>query len=315
MLHLLITAGAVAMAVPAAADAPPLGPAGVESPLPPEVAAIVEAAIRSEDPAAVQTVLRFVREAHPGAGAEIDRLHHAFQTDRARKQAQEAEQRRLRLAEAGLFGGWSGQAELGASRSTGSSDSVGLYGALQLDRQGEKWQHKLVARADYQETGKVRSAERLSASWQPRKQLSEDGYFFGLAGYDRDPFLGFDHRFTAALGAGYSLLSREHLRLEVEGGPSLRKSDPVEGDGSLSLGGRASADFVWKVAPTVEFKQQASLYQDDQARTGRSVTAIDSHLLGAFRIRLSHELRYERNNQRSVDRLDTTSRATLVYDF
>lgn len=277
--------------------------------------AVIEAAMENGDAAAVQAVVQYAKQAHPAAAADIDVLHRAHLAKLAGQKAQEEEQRRAKLAEADLLDGWSGKVEVGASRSTGTTSNFGLYGAVGLDRDGLSWRHKLAARAEVQETNSVRTAERISASWQPSKQWGEQAYGFGLAEYERDPFLGFEHRLTVAVGGGYSLLDRPGLSLEVEGGPALRHTESIHSFDGTSLGGRASADLDWKITPRLELKQQAALFLEDGTSTGRSTTALVSQLLGDFRVRLSHELRYERNEHRLVDRLDTTSRATVVYDF
>lgn len=319
MLVYLIAAAAGADVPAGLPDETPVAQTARDAPsepaAPDAVLAVVEAAIGSGDADAIRSVVRFARQAHPALAEEIDALHAAFEADLAARNAQEAEARRAQLAEAGPFEAWKGQLEFGASRSTGGVSNFGLYGALNLEREGLDWRHKIAARAEIQETNSLRSAERFSAAWQPRRAFDEQAYVYGLAEYDRDPFLGFEHRFTAALGGGYALIGRPGLSLEVEGGPAFRHtSSPLGFDGS-SIGGRASADLAWKIAPTLELKQTASVFIEEATRTGRSLTALDSRLLGAFRVRLSHELRYERNVYRLIDRLDTTSRATIVYDF
>ncbi len=295
----------------AAAAATPVAPA----PLAPDVRAVVEAAIASGDAAAVDAVVRFTVAAHPAAEAEVRALHRAFLDLRAAEtQAREAE-RLERLAKAGPFDHWDGQVELGAVRATGSSDHLGLFAALNGQRTGIDWSHKLDARAELQESQGTRTVERIGASWQPRRKFGDRLYAYGLAQYERDPFVGFDGRYTAALGAGYRLVQGRDLRLEVEGGPSFRSIDSTTGQDYSSLGGRASLDFAWKVAPTIEVKQSGTLTIEELNGSGRATTSLDSRLLGPLRMRLSYELRYEEDVLRSIEKLDTTSRATLVVDF
>lgn len=310
---------AAALATPVAAtqatDQPALTAAAEPSALPAEVRRVIEAAIESGDAAAVSAVVRFSKLAHPDAKDEIETLHSEFKDDLTAKREQEAEERRERIAAAGPLQGWKGQVEIGATRSTGSIDNFGLFGSLAADREGLEWRHKIEARAEIQETNNFRSAERYLASWQPRYRLDDKGYAFGLAQYDHDPFLGFSNRYTIALGAGYSVLDTPNLKLEVEGGPAVRHTDALLTEDIDSLGGRASLDFSWKITPSLEVKQTGSFFLEEGTGSGRSLSSVDTMLLGAFRLRLSHELRFERNVLKSVDRLDTTSRATVVYAF
>lgn len=306
-----MTAVLLLLATPVAAVAP----VAADQPLPPEVRAVVEAAIAEGDAAAIAAVVRFTIAAHPGAEREVRALHRAF-LDRRAAEAQRREEERLeRIARAGPLQHWEGQAELGAVRATGSSDHFGLFAALNGTREGIDWSHRASARAELQESQGVRTVERIGASWQPRRRFSDRLYAYGLAQYERDPFVGFDGRYSAGLGAGYRLVRDRNLKLEVEGGPSFRRIDSRTGEDFSSLGGRASLDFSWKVTPQFEIKQDGTLFIEELNGSGRATTSLDAHLLGPLRMRLSYELRYEEDVLRSVEKLDTTSRATLVVDF
>ena len=295
----------------AAAAATPAAPA----PLPADVRAVVEAAIASGDAAGINAVVRFTIAAHPGAEAEVRALHRTFLDRRTAETRRQESERLERLAEAGVLDNWDGQVEVGAVRATGSSDHLGLFAALNGQRTGIDWTHRLEARAELQESQGVRTVERIGASWKPRRRFGDRLYGYGLAQYERDPFVGFDGRYTAALGAGYRLVQGRDLRLELEGGPSFRSIDSTTGEDYSSLGARASLDFAWKVAPQVEVKQSGTLTVEELNGSGRATTSLDSRLLGPLRMRLSYELRYEEDVLRSIEKLDTTSRATLVVDF
>jgi putative salt-induced outer membrane protein len=283
--------------------------------LPSEVRAVIDAAYASGDRQAVAAVVRFAAVAHPGAAAEIHAIETRFLAEAAARDADRAAAQRARIASAGPLREWDGQVELGGSRSTGSTDSFGLYGALAARRTGVQWVHQLNARAELQETGGRRTAERANASWQARRLLDPRLYLFGLALYERDPFIGFDNRYTAGLGAGYSILDRPTLHVEVEGGPAFRATDARARDDTSSLAARASLAFSWKIAPTLEFKQNGSLYLDRDNGSGQALSALDASVIGPLRVRLSYELRFEHDILRDVRSLDTTSRATLVYGF
>jgi putative salt-induced outer membrane protein len=283
----------------------------VVSPLPPEVRSVIEAAVASGDAEAVATVARFARQAHPSAAAEIEAMVQLFTTARTAREAEAARARQDALASAGMFENWTGQIELGASRSTGRTDSFGFLGGVTLERQGVDWRHRLSASGEIQETNGVRSTQRVTLSWEPRRGIGERLYAVGTAQYDHDPILGFDSRFTLGLGGGYQLIASEGARLDLEGGPAIRREDPVAGDPTSSIAARASADLRWKIRPTLELRQTGTFYLEDGNRTGRALTALDTNLFGDLGLRLSYELRYERAGA-GAGFLDTTSRATIV---
>jgi putative salt-induced outer membrane protein len=284
------------------------------APLPADVRAVIEAAVASGDAQAVATVARFVRQTHPDASGEIDAIVQAFDAAKAERDRAAESARRAALASAGPLEHWTGQIELGASRSTGRTDSLGFIGAVTLERQDISWRHRLDARAELQETNNVRSTQRVTLAWEPRRALGERLYAVGTAQYDHDPILGFRHRATLGLGGGYQLIASEAARLDLEGGPALRREVPVAGDPATSIAARASADFRWKIRPTLEFRQTGTFYLEDGNRTGRAMTALDTRLFGDLGLRLSYELRYERAGA-ATGFLDTTSRATLLFSL
>jgi putative salt-induced outer membrane protein len=313
----LLAATVVASEAPAADSAPAAAPAEAApaGAIPADVRAVLDAAMASGDREAVATVVRFAVQAHPAAAAEIRAVHQHFLAEAADRDAERAAAARSRIASAGPLREWDGQVELGASRATGSTDSLGLYGALSARRTGIAWVHLLNARAELQESNGRRTAERASASWQARRLLDRRLYLFGLGQYERDPFVGFDNRTTAGLGAGYSLLDQPGLHVEVEGGPAWRRTDARSRDDVSSLAARASLAFSWKPTPRLEFKQNGSFYLDRDNGSGQALSALDVSVIGPLRVRLSYELRFERDILRDVRSLDTTSRATFVYGF
>jgi putative salt-induced outer membrane protein len=282
------------------------------APLPPEVRSVIEAAVASGDAQAVATVARFARQAHPGAAAEIEEIVQLFTAARTAREAEAARARQDALASAGMFENWTGQVELGASRSTGRTNSLGVLGGVSLERQGVAWRHRLNARAELQETNNVRSTERVALSWEPRRALGERLYAVGTAQYDHDPILGFDNRYTLGLGGGYTLVASEGARLDLEAGPAVRWENPVSGDPARSIAARASADLRWQIRPTLELRQTGTFYLEDGNRTGRALTALDTNLFGDLALRLSYELRYERAGA-GTGFLDTTRRATNLH--
>lgn len=306
---MLVLAAALAQA-----DPPPV--LGVPSPLlDPGVRAMIEAAIASDDRQAVEVVVRLARSTNPGAGPEIDRLEDGFRRRLAETERAEADKRREQLATAGTFDNWKGQIELGASRSTGNTDSSGFYGALGLERNGLDWRHKVTARADFQQTNDVTTTQRALVSWQPNYRVDDRLYGFGLAQYEYDPLLGYDNRYTLSGGLGYSVIARPKVKLELEGGPAFRLTDPVTGGDESSVAGRASMNFGWQVSPTLELKQQGAVYYEAGRTSANSQTALDATLIGSLKGRLSYNVQYESAAPVGSESVDTSSRATLIYNF
>lgn len=296
---------------PATAEAPAAGAAA----LPDGVRAMVEAAIASGDAKAAETMLRFAKETHGGAKAEIAAIETAWRARLAEAEALKREERRERIETAGMFEQWNGQVELGASRATGRSDNLGVYTALGFDREGIDWRHRVAARADLQRSRGVSTTERVFASWQPSYKVGRRFYGYGLGQYEYDPIQGFDGRYTAGGGLGYQLVDAGPARVEVEGGPAFRHTDRVGPEAHSNLATRASVNFRWTIAPDLELKQTSALYLEPGDSNASALTTLDARLFGPLKARISYDVRYESGEGAAADSLDTQSRVTLVYSF
>lgn len=283
--------------------------------LPKEVRAVIDAAIDSSDAAAIGAVVRFTKQTNPEVAQQIDQIHAAWSARMAEKKAREEQQRRQELAAAKFFQYWRGEIEVGASRSTGNSDNLGLYGAVRLGREGINWRHKVIARADVQESDGVTTKERVNASWQPNYKFDDRLYAYGIGEYEHDRFLGYASRFTGGGGLGYRLAASRKLTLDMEGGPVLRRTDFIEAPNETTIAGRASLSMGWKVTPTLQLSQDAAVYLESGNNNATSTTALDTRLLGALKARFSYSLQYERDAPEDRKSLDTLSRATIVYSF
>lgn len=283
--------------------------------LPPQVRAMIEAAIASGDKGAAETVLRFARQANPGAGAEIDAIAQRFSAEVAARESRAAAERAAAPASNGILDHWKGQVELGASRSTGRSRSLGVFGSLDLARESAEWKHKLAGRIDYQSTGDVTSADRASLLYQPDYKVGDRFYGFGLLQYEQDRFAGYKERRTVGTGFGYGVLAGEDLRLDLEGGPTFRTTEQRDVDGTSQLVGRASLRFKWKITPTLQLAQDSDLYLESGASNAAILTALDTKLIGALKARFSYNVRYERGQASGIKGIDTQGRATFVYSF
>lgn len=318
-----ILASALAAAAPLTVVAPGLLTMPAISALPDEPPSflpagtrmMIEAAIKDGDPKAIDAVLKLARKTSPAGKAEIDAIEIPYRARIARAK-NDAEQRRLaQLASSDVFQNWKGQVELGASRTTGSRDSFGLFGSLAAERTGLRWVHKVAARADIQETNEVTTAERVLASWQPNFKVGERFYAFGLTQYEYDPILGYDARYTASGGVGIGLVRSDVLKVEFEGGPAVRHTRDVKGPADTTLSGRGSLNVGWKIAPNLSLSQASSFYYEPGESSANAQTALDTKLIGALKARISYNVVYEEARPKNREAIDTSSRATLIYAF
>ncbi|WP_375250337.1 YdiY family protein [Sphingomonas sp.] len=294
--------------------APVLGPVGVDldtvppPSIPDEIRAMMDAAMQSGDESGIDTIVKYARVADPGSGDLVLRRATEWREARARERNQ-------RVRSASAFELWTGRIEAGGFVSTGNTDVTGLSGTADLTREGLRWRHRLLAQADFQRTAGITSRERYVAAYQPNYKLNERGYIYGNAQYEADRFLGYDNRYSASVGAGYSVFRRPGLTTDVELGPAYRQTDLTDGTTQGSIAVRGSLDLDWTLLSGLIASQDASVYVERYNSTIRSVSAIEAKLLGPLSARLSYTVQYESAPPEGRLSTDRTSRASLVYSF
>lgn len=303
-----------ALAAPAFADAP-LAVVSREINPADTIAAMLAAAYRTGDDATIRSVLGVAKATFPDQAVEIDRLAAGDAAVLAASRKEEQMRQQQRIAEATFFEIWKGELELGASRSTGTSDVSGLYISAKLNRDGLKWRQKFSGRIDYQRTNGLTTTERALGAYQPSYKLDDDKYVYGLVQYERDKTLGYANRETIGAGIGMTAFQSPRGKINVEAGPAVRETDFIEQPNRTTLAARASLGAHYKITPTLNFSQDAALFVESGDTTANSTSAIDTRLLGRLKAKLSYNVQYEQDAAPGQKSLDTTGRATLVYAF
>ncbi len=293
--------------------APVALPAGVDPT--DTLAAMIAAAYRSGDDATINAVVGVAKATFPDQMALIDRLAAGDAAVLAQTRKEEQAREQTRIEQARFFEIWKGELEAGASRSTGTTRQAGAYASAKLERDGLKWRQKLTGRLDLQQTDNVTTTERLIAAWQPNYKLSDRFYTYGLAQYEHDRTLGYDHRFTGGAGIGFTPIDRGGTTIELEAGPAIRRTYFTELSDRTTLAARASLSAHLAITPTLTFSQEGALFVESRDTTASATTSLDTKLIGALKARFSYNIQYEEDAPVGSHPLDTVTRATLVYDF
>lgn len=285
------------------------------APLPPGVEQMIRQAADRGDPALLEQVSGLALEAYPGHEASIRALHQSLRQDH------EKAQRAVKRANgARILAGWTGSSELGASLSTGNSDDKALAFGLTLSKETLSWRHRVNASADYQRSDGETSKERFTAAYAPNYFVNDRFFVTGEAGWERDLFAGYRHRFTETVGLGYVLIDDGTDRLEVEGGPGARHTFYIA-DGDQPA--YTENEFVFRGAALYEhqFNDDAAFSQNVRTligannRTLEAVTALSTKLTSLFSAKISFTYRNESDPPDDREGTDTVTRATLVYSF
>lgn len=289
------------------------GPA-LARPLPEPIRAMLAAAVRTNDPAVIAAVASVAKQTAPDSAEQIDAL--TLRRPEAPPLAAEGVRPRPAPAiERAASPAWKGEVEVGGGRSTGSSETLRLYGAFDLSRSKDAWTHRLTARADYQETKGSSTTERVAVAYQPRVKVNSIFYAYSLGQYEHDRSLGYRDRFTVGAGLGLSGVDSPALRISFDAGPALRRTNFYEATSEYAAAGRGAINVRWAPSPRITIVQDVAVYVEDGNTTARSATSLDTQIYGPIKARLSHNIQYERSSLFDRRSRDTTSRASLIYRF
>lgn len=276
--------------------------------VPPDIAKMIDAAYASGDDAAIKTTVDLAKKTYPDAAAGIDAQAKALADKReaARLQA---------MSEAGWSDLWKGNVDLGAEFSTGNTDTLGIAGGVSLVRDGLKWRHKLTGLAEYQETDDVKTKDRYFASYDINYNITPRLYAVGLFSWEHDTFAGFDNRFIESIGIGYRLVRKPRFELDVEGGIAYRQTDYIFTGWEDDILGRGALDARWTISEGTLFAERVEVYFGGSNTTIQSLTSLTTRIMGSLSGRVSFDYRYQSDPGAGRKNTDTTTRASLVYDF
>ena len=293
--------------------------------IPPDVQAMIDAALATGDANKIETVIALAKQTQPDHADAIGEIETAWRAEQAEAQRLAAERRQEEIREAGPLDLWSGEGQVGAFVSTGNSEDTGLSLALSMKREGIDWTHALRATADYQRSNGITSRERYLVSYEPRFQIGENLFAYGLSQYEHDRFQGFDHRYAVSGGVGYTLVKNDSASLSLKAGPAYRVTERTDGTSVDRIAALLGADFDWQIADRITFTQDANavaetggealLIVDSNNTTLNLLSGLDFKINDRLRSRLSYQLEYNSKVQSSQDTTDTLTRFTLVYGF
>jgi putative salt-induced outer membrane protein len=277
------------------------------TPLPPGVAAMIEAA--APDPAALKTVVALARKTNPNSGQEIDAQVAALT-------AKAAAQRTERLANLGFWQGWDGKGQIGMYAHSGNTEDGGVSVGLDLNRQGLRWRHIVNVVADYQQEKGATTKQKASAAYEGDRALGDGPFYaYGVLYAEHDRFAGIRLRTSEALGLGYWVIKRPTLKFNLEAGPAVRQTDYIDVADASTVDVRLAGEFAWTFRPGVIFTQSATAYLEHRNSTLASSTALSTKLFDAIAARASFDVTHEESPPPGREKTDTTSRLTLVYSF
>ena len=127
----------------------------------------------------------------------------------------------------GLLSGWTGEAALTGSQTTGNTDTTDVGLAVNLQKESEKWRHTFRGSADFGRANGVNNKERYTLGYQLDRDITDRLYAYGNADWYSDDFGSFDNGYFVGAGLGYKLVQPAPWGWDVEGGVGYRSQQPA----------------------------------------------------------------------------------------
>ena len=281
-------------------------PAFAQSTLSPGAREMVESAANSGDKAKIDAVVAIAKETNKGAEAEIDRIVADITAAKAAKHEEE-------LRSAGFFENWTGSGQLGAAVSTGNSETKSFTAGIALQRDGIQWRHRANALVDIVDNKGGTDQQRILGGYQLDYKFSERLYAWGRFEYERNREAGINRRFAESAGIGWRAVDGSNVKWDLEAGPALRQTRYVTYNEN-EFAGRGASRFAWHWSDTTVFTNDTAIFFAGSSSINNTA-ALTTKLFGALSARASFNLAWEAEPPAGLEKLDTTTRFTLVYDF
>ena len=226
--------------------------------------------------------------------------------------------------------GWSGEASLTGSRTTGNTETTDVGLGIKLNKEGSTWSHQFRGTADFGRVSGENNKERYTIGYQINRNITDRLYVFGNGDYYRDEFGAFEDGYFIGGGAGYKVILPAPLGWDIEGGPGYRSQQPapaagltpaeiaiLETDGSLDRQNEFALRGASKL--TYDFNELVSFYNNSEVIWSSSDTylwnefGLTAKLWENLAARASYRVDHHTDVLPGTERTDTITRFGVVY--
>ncbi|MGL4612330.1 MAG: DUF481 domain-containing protein [Shewanella sp.] len=216
---------------------------------------------------------------------------------------------------------FAGEAELGATLTTGNTDTASYKGRLNLKHELGHWENQYLFEGLYKEDTGAVTAKRYLLGAQTNYNMTDRSYLFANANYEVDPFTGYDYTLFGAAGYGYRLYDSSKTFLDVEVGPGYlyqaldSEQALLQGyDTNDSVVAHGVVNFETEITDTSKFQQRFVADYGDKL-DARSETSLTANIIGALAMKFAIIVRYNSEPLDDKKSIDTETNMTLLYAF
>jgi len=217
--------------------------------------------------------------------------------------------------DAEIDGKWSGSAELGASMSTGNTESSTINGKFQLGYVTGPWSHRFRLETIQSSEDGDDTADRTLGEFESNYAMTERNYLFGVLRGTRDEFSGYKYQSSAAAGYGRKLWLSERGYWNAEIGPGVRIAETEDGGRETNAIARLSSGFEYRLSEYARFNQDVTVLAGQDNTEIESVTGLSTSLTETLAMKLSYTVQHNTDVPAGTEKTDTYTSVNLVYDF
>ena len=212
-------------------------------------------------------------------------------------------------------GKWSGSAELGASMTTGNTESSTVSGKLTLGYETGPWTHRLRLETIQSSDDGADTANRTLGEFESDYALTERDYLFGVLRGTHDEFSGYKYQSSAAAGYGRKLWLSDRGHWDAEIGPGVRIAETEDGERETNAIARLSSGFEYRISDYAKFNQDVTVLAGQDNTEIESVTGLSTSLTETLAMKLSYTVQHNTDVPTGTEKTDTYTSVNVVYNF
>lgn len=217
--------------------------------------------------------------------------------------------------------GWTGEASLTGSQTTGNTDTTDVGLGLQLANEGDVWRHKFNASADYGRADGQTNKQRFVLGYQIDRDISDRLYAYANADYFNDDFGAFEEGYFVGTGLGYEAVLPEPLGWRLEAGLGYRSQTPQSSalltnpQSTDELAARLGSEVVWTINDKVSSYNNSELIYSESDTYIWNELGLTATLTGRLAARASFRVDHHTDAPVGTENTDTITRFGLVYSM
>ncbi|MEJ2581299.1 MAG: DUF481 domain-containing protein [Acidobacteriota bacterium] len=214
---------------------------------------------------------------------------------------------------------WKGALGLAWVATSGNTDTSTFGLDFELERKPEPWGLTFLVHGNRAEDNGETTAENYLVSGRAVRSLSGRWEVFGGLAWARDPFAGFDSQTLATTGATYHAVKTERHQLSFDMGLSYTWEDRVPPSEDVDFfGGILGLSWEWKLGESSKLVERLVLipnFDDSDDWRVASDTAIEADVNQWLALRFGFGIRHRNQPIDDAESTDTTSKASVVFNF